>query len=351
MIAKSQVKAFLNQLAAQADLVAPVSEDGKVVFRPVRDADKVVLDYQNGVSSPKDFFFPQTEEMFRFRQGPGVLELEEVVPNEARVIFGARPCDLAGILRLDKVFETGPFQDSYYLTRRAATTVIGLACEKPAATCFCTSCGITPGTSEGADLMFYATDSGVGGGTGDSYAVEAITEKGARLLADNARFFTDGGDVASVKKAYEAKDVPLKVDLEGITARTDPMFESPIWAQLSARCLSCGICTYVCPTCHCFLVTDKGRYDEGRRLRCWDSCMFTDYTKMAGGHNPRPTKKERTRQRFMHKLNYYPHRYDGLLLCVGCGRCVEKCPTGLHIAAVVEEITAAGGTKEVAVNG
>lgn len=337
-LSRDKVKAFLTEVARSTSLVAPVERDGVTLFRPVRSGEEVVLDYVNGSSGPKDFFFPQTEKMFKFRQGPGTLEILEYQPTEDRVIFGARPCDIAALPLLDKVFGGGPFEDSYYLLRREHTTLIGLACASPAQTCFCTAFGITPGTADGADVMFY--------GTGSDFLVTVLTEKGQDLIGKTKSFFSDAADadLEELAKEYQAKEAPLaaRVNLDGI--RDLMTFENPVWDEINAKCLSCGICTYTCPTCHCFLTQDTGRYEEGVRLRCWDSCMFSDYTKMAGGHNPRPTKKERTRQRFMHKLQYYPTRYDGQFLCVGCGRCVEKCPTGLHIASVVQAV------REVPVN-
>ncbi|MEI3338955.1 MAG: 4Fe-4S dicluster domain-containing protein [Eubacterium sp.] len=114
------------------------------------------------------------------------------------------------------------------------------------------------------------------------------------------------------------------------------MFDHPIWDEVTRACIGCATCTYVCPTCYCFDIDSDNHGAEGTKYRCWDSCMFSDYRRMAGGHNPRPTKKERVRNRYMHKLSFFHERY-GQLLCVGCGRCVEKCPAHMDITMFIDK--------------
>ncbi len=107
------------------------------------------------------------------------------------------------------------------------------------------------------------------------------------------------------------------------------------WQKMAAQCLSCGICTYVCPTCYCFTITDEIENLRGERLRSWDSCMFYHYTLEASGHNPRPSKLNRYRNRVGHKFSYIPEKYDGLIGCCGCGRCIRSCPVSIDIRQVV----------------
>ncbi len=343
VLPQGKLKDFLKDTMDKYSLVAPVREDGVVVLKPTADPEAVVTDYLNTVTSPKDFFFPQTERMFRFQKTEGKIRVEETTWQGKRVIFGVRPCDLGSLELIDRVFQEGEYEETYYLARRENTTVVGLACSSPGPTCFCTTFGITPGSPEGADLMLYPD--------GEGFVVEVLTEKGEALAQQTETLLEDQDvDLAEVKGRFEGLKVPLgdHLSVDGVAAKLDGMFEHPVWAELSPRCLGCGICTYLCPTCHCFGMTDEVRGDQGVRLRCWDSCQFSDFTRMAGGHNPRPTKKERVRQRFMHKLNYYVHRF-GRYLCTGCGRCLEKCPVGLTMVHVIEKVNDSG-TREVAVN-
>jgi len=332
-IAPDNLRTLLDKLAREALLVAPSMEDGVTRLKPVKAASEIAFDYSNTATSIKDFLFPQSEDLLRFVTD-GTLKIEEIRPERAQVAFGVRPCDLAAVALMDKVLTTGEYAEASYQARRKNTVLIGLACESPADTCFCTSYGYNPGWSAGADLMLYKD--------GDRYLAETLTDKGRGLVDGPGEGLFKPADEAAaeaVKKAYAEREVPFgkEVDVQGIDKILDNFFYDQYWDDISRKCLGCGTCTYVCPTCHCFLLTDEARGGQGVRFRCWDSCMFANYTKMAGGHNPRPTKKERVRQRFMHKLNYYPHRYDSYL-CTGCGRCVAMCPVGLHIAGVIRDV-------------
>ena len=124
---------------------------------------------------------------------------------------------------------------------------------------------------------------------------------------------------------------------QDLSTKLKGMFEHPIWDEVSKPCMGCGTCTYVCPTCYCFDIGSDNHGAEGTKFRCWDSCMFSDYARMAGGHDPRPSKKERVRNRYMHKLSYFNERY-GTTLCVGCGRCVSKCPSGMDITDFINKV-------------
>ena len=149
-------------------------------------------------------------------------------------------------------------------------------------------------------------------------------------------------------KQYQAdlerivEDLPLNgLRPQDLSENLLSLFDSEIWDELSQACLGCGACTFVCPTCQCYDIED---YDTGhgiQRFRCWDSCMYSDFTLMAHG-NPRTSKLERFRQRFMHKLVYFPQNNGGVFSCVGCGRCVAKCPVSLNIAKVINAL----GVKE-----
>jgi len=335
-IKKDQVKTMLNKIAQSNQLIAPIQVDGITLFKPVQSGEGVVLDYQNALVPPKDYFFPQSEKMFSYdiTDPSWAIKLAEGVPN--RVLFGARPCDVKSILLLDKVFDA-EFRDDFYLDKRNKTTVVAISCNESRHTCFCGAFGISPGEAEGADVLL--TD------LGDKYLVEALTDKGVSLLANFSDLLTDddgSGKAAKEKAVAPAKDKQMKIDMEGVKAKLDNMFDHPMWATESMRCIGCGTCTFVCPTCHCFDIVDfNNQSSVGYRYRCADSCQFANFTRAAGGHQPRPSKKERTRQRFMHKLRYFVDRY-GDFGCVGCGRCLEKCPVNLDIAQIINKVKEVG---------
>lgn len=134
------------------------------------------------------------------------------------------------------------------------------------------------------------------------------------------------------RQKYEAavkQKVPA-LNLNGLKEKLRNGFDSPLWGTIAERCLGCGVCTYLCPTCHCFDISDKIKGERGRRMRSWDSCQYALFTMHASGHNPRPSKRERMRQRIMHKFLYAQDNFKETF-CVGCGRCVRSCPVNLDI--------------------
>jgi len=225
---------------------------------------------------------------------------------------------------LDKVFLTGTFTDTFYARKRDKLTLIAIACTKAAPTCFCGSMGVDPGTASFADILLSPTAEG--------WNVRCQTEKGKAVEKALSGVVKD-----TTGQALPVAVPELKVNLDAATKKISGMFDHPIWNELYRPCLGCGTCTFVCPSCYCFEMGPQMRGDGGTEMRFWDSCMFSEYTRMAGGHNPRPSTKERLRNRYLHKLSYFSARC-GENLCVGCGRCVEKCPVGLDISKVVQMI-------------
>lgn len=331
-IAKSDVAGFLDGLLAESDctVVAPVIKDGIVSFRAISSGTEAVLDYANSVSSPKSVVLPQVETLLSCPrssvEGEGVVE-HTFEPGPV-VLFGVRPCDARGILFLDGVFNGQENRDTYYASRRESLLVVSLACTNPRGTCFCTTTGGGPFSTEGSDLLLAEH--------GDEYIVFAVTEKGARAVSMYGLERAEESSVQAVRKAAEmcVAEMQPQVDLSVLKESLDVCFDGEAWNTLTEKCAGCGVCTYLCPTCHCFDIVDEVCGDSRVRNRIWDSCQFPCFTRQASGFNPRPTYKERYRQRFMHKFSFCVDRY-GTAGCVGCGRCVIECPVNLDIRRIM----------------
>ncbi|MBO7702240.1 MAG: 4Fe-4S dicluster domain-containing protein, partial [Eggerthellaceae bacterium] len=323
---KQKVAALLDHLSGARDVFVPATVDGVAKFARYGEGVQPDFGMVNTTMPPKDLLFPQTQKMYHFDvDANGSYRIHEYDESREQVVFGIRPCDMRSIVCMDEVFLTKGFVDEFYANARDKLLTVCIGCAQAAETCFCDSMGVDPQMAPNADVMLQDC--------GDAYLVLAQTEKGEAEVAEWSAF-TEEGDAQPV-----ACDLTLKVNMEGVVDKLEGMYDAPIWDNLSIKCLNCGTCTYVCPTCHCFDISQDMRRKDGIRFRCWDSCMFSEYTMMAGGHNPRPEKLERVRNRFMHKLNFFERRY-GMSLCVGCGRCVEKCPVALDITRLIDDIGA-----------
>lgn len=327
---KKDFKPFLQSLMDEYDLFAPVQlAEGVSVFKKIDHPDEVDLSHPNSQKPAKELFFPQSETILRYEK---VGEQNQMTSTEElkreRILFGARPCDIEAISVLEKVFVSEEYTDVYFLEKRKKTTIIGLGCNHPLATCFCSSAGGDPFLRAGSDLFFIDL--------GEAYFVELLTEKG--MVFHKNKFFkeADPKDLTLVKefeeKAFEK--VGYALPIEGIEKRLDLMAESSFWERVHEKCIGCRICTYLCPTCHCFDIMDEGEHHSGQRVRNWDSCLSPLYSLETSGHNPRPTGRERTRQRIMHKFNYYPKNFNRVA-CVGCGRCILYCPVNFDIRQLI----------------
>ena len=327
---KKDLKPFLQSLIDEADLFAPVQlTEGVWVFKKIDRPDEVDLSSSNTQKPAKEVFSPQSETMFRYEKAGKqhqVTSTEEV--ERKRVILGARPCDIQAVSLLDEVFLGKEYTDVYYLNKRNATTIIGMACNHPLSTCFCTSTGGGPFLRKGSDLFFIDL--------GESFLVELLTEKGMTFQKNNS-FKEANTEEISLAKAIEEKALKktdTSVPVEGIEKRLDLMVESSFWDRVHEKCIGCRVCTYLCPTCHCFDIMDEALTHGGQRVRNWDSCLSSLYSQETSGHNPRPTNRERTRQRIMHKFNYFPKNF-GRIACVGCGRCILYCPVQFDIRQAI----------------
>lgn len=336
-ISLDKLNALFSAISQNETLYLPADTKAGAKFEKWEEG-KTLSEALNTVRSAKDFFFPQTENLMDFKTAGKTIEIIDTRKEcEDFVVFGVRACDVRSFDVLDKVFLAEP-QDSYYKNRREHAVIMSLACTRPAETCFCRTFGIDAADPAG-DITCWKAD-------GALY-MQAKTEKGEKLLAglENITEEADETPVSEQKKliSERMKKLPLaslSADAFG-DGKTEEFFGAPEWKELSQSCLGCGTCTFVCPTCQCYDIKDFNTGHGIKRFRCWDSCMYSDFTKMSAGQ-PRLTQLERFRQRFMHKLVYFPTNNDGMFSCVGCGRCLSKCPIQMNIVKVMKKL---GGEK------
>ena len=324
LLAKTDLPDLMRKWMESAVVYAPVRKGDFTQFQPITDSADADLDFTGNTRyPPKELFLPQSEVMFRVREGKFESTDDEV---EMRVVLGMRPCDARALELLDKVF-TQDNPDPYWVRKREQTTIVALGCDDPSETCFCTTVGAGPFDGRGADVMLTQD--------GDSYVAEILTQKGQTLLGHLADASSTQVESAHRVQAAATSKMEHPFDPEGVRDKLYGMFESSFWQEIQQSCLGCGVCTFLCPTCYCFDIVDEALRDE--RVRNWDSCMFRAYSQEASGHNPRPTNKERTRQRIMHKYAYFVELYDEIG-CTGCGRCVRYCPVNLDIRQMIRSV-------------
>jgi ferredoxin len=338
ILTKKALPQWLIKLNAY-QIYAPVKKENHWSYEALDKPESIRLDHLNTIQSPKMIIFPQREVFFEFHNAEGntLVMKEPASESSATVIFGVRPCDAAGVTHQDKVFD-GHFKDLYYWKRRNQTILVGLACNTPPSPhCFCLSVGGSPHSTAGFDILMTELE--------DSYYVESFSKKGDTLISLAGDIFSTPkeNDKKDKEKAHSDSEKKLKrhiKDLETVPPKLKDMFDSPLWEEESLSCIQCGICTYLCPTCHCFDINDEKDSSSplsGKRVRTWDNCQFPDFTMHSSGHNPRPDRASRLRQRIMHKFNYFVTNYKAYQ-CTGCGRCIDKCPVGIDIIEVLEKV-------------
>ncbi len=343
IIKKEGMVALINKWIDDYNVFMPVLKDGDVRFRKAEThIDNVILakarnqsvvilgeNYLNTTISPKHFFFPQSECLFKYDLS--ALELQSPdVDDRVNIIIGMRPCDARAISILDKLFLSGDYVDNLYKERREKTKIISLGCNDPEPTCFCTAIGGDPFGDTACDVLL--------ADLGDVFAIDVKSDWGKGIFAEIATPTTEQ-DIEKLRmiKSNANKQLPSDKDIPTaeMSQNLSSQFESKLWDEIWRKCIGCGICAYLCPTCHCFDMSDEMRNDVGCRLRTWDSCMFPLFTLHASGHNPRTSGKERMRQRIMHKFRYYVDMF-GEIACVGCGRCVRKCPMNIDVREIIK---------------
>lgn len=327
----------LEKLKGLYRLFGPVKDNEFHNFKGLDKGELPDFNYFNTRLSPKSIIYPQSETMFGYSLDEGKNNhhvLKEIDTDcSPRAVIGIRPCDASAFLLVKRNFDTPEYKDPYWVKAYEATTFVGLACNNPYSTCFCTTAGCGPFHEEGLDLLLVDA--------GDYYFAKIITSKGDNLLeAAGWNTGTDaypaGKQIETMKQEAEARITSSVATDKLKNKTTTDLFDAPFWEETAFACINCGTCTYACPTCWCFDIQDEINGYSGIRMRNWDSCMFPLFTLHASGHNPRNTNMQRLRQRFMHKLKYYVDKYDDGIQCVGCGRCIRLCPVNIDIRKICD---------------
>ena len=329
---KENFAEFVGHLSSFGEIHAPTKRgDKSFVFAPVKDVSEIDLDCIRTILPLKKYFFKPMEVMFNFCSEEG-YEIPSEVTDKRIVIFGAHPCDIHGLNILDMVFK-GKYVDTYYFARRSKAAIIGLDCV-PDDLCFCRSTG-TDFVDAGFDLFLSDID--------DSYLVRVGTSLGDDMVRAADSLFrevkTEDREKYKRKSIQRRESFQTKIELQDLPGIMDLEYESHIWEDVGEKCLSCGACSMVCPTCYCYSVFDELALDgsAGQRKRMWDSCLFKDYALVAGGHNFRAKRSSRVKNRYFHKQRGFVSQY-GKPSCVGCGRCKAYCPAGIDIVEVISKL-------------
>lgn len=331
LLAKSCFHKFFDVLRTLGSVNAPVRvSEHSFSFRKVESPEEIAFEALRTILPPKKFFYPPQDTIITY-DGDGIRETQP--EDQFQVLFGVHPCDLAGLGIMDTIFGAAP-SDSHYMKRREKSLIIGLSC-MPDKHCFCQSMG-TDCPTKGYDL--FLTD------IGDQFFISPATTAGADVVRKLAGVLEAATDVA--KNSYKdfwnrrAKAFTTGFEVDNLHSILEMEWNNEIWQELGQRCLSCGNCTPVCPTCYCFDLVDIASLNgtSGERRREWDSCQFSGFAAVAGDFNFRPTPVDRLKFWYRHKLHGFDDPY-GFKTCVGCGRCTVSCPSGIDdLVAVVKRL-------------
>jgi sulfhydrogenase subunit beta (sulfur reductase) len=323
----------LETLKESYRLVGPVKDGDFHTFMPLDGNKKPDFDYENSRLSPKTVVYPESERMFEYsldetKDDAHILK-ESPKDYSPLAVVGIRPCDTHAFQIVKRNFDNPEYRDPWWTGHFEATTLVGLGCNVPCSTCFCTQVGGDPFHEEGLDVLLFDL--------GDRFLAKGVTDKGEALLEKTAGSAPDEATLTAAEdlKQPTRDKITTKIPTDQLKDKvTNELFDAPFWEEVAFACLNCGTCTYLCPTCWCFDIQDEVQGKQGDRIRNWDSCMFPLFSLHGSGHNPRDNKFQRVRQRFMHKLKYYVNKYENGVQCSGCGRCVRYCPVNIDIRKV-----------------
>lgn len=367
VIPRHALQALIEFLAADHEVLGPVLRDGAILYGPVgtleglpagwtdrqqpgsyrleRRADAALFGYAVGPHSWKRFLHPPVETLFTARMQDGALTIEpDATPTPRYAFLGVRACELRAIAIQDAVFRAGPYRDTGYAGRRDSCFIVAVNCGEAGRNCFCASMQAGPKAEAGFDLALTELLDDAR----HEFLVEAGSEQGLALLQRLQRRCVTDADLAATEALLRRtrENMGRTLETENLKELLQENPAHPHWEEVAARCLACGNCTMVCPTCFCTTVEDTSDFaGTASRQRKWDSCFTLDFSYLHGG-SVRQSGAARYRQWMTHKLAGWIDQF-GTSGCVGCGRCISWCPTGIDITEVAAAIrTAADPQKE-----
>ncbi len=330
-----ELDGFISKLSKKMKVVAPVDKGaGNFAFQEVSGASGIALKHVPTMLPPKKYFLPQREKMLDFDLSGPLPSDKAVIDAPELAVFGVHTCDLAGIQCLNMVFSERPV-DYNYILRKEKIFLIGIECND-----YCddkASCALVNShmPSGGYDLFF--TD------LGDRFLIHVNTQKAEGIIEEIGLAKASPADIAALDKVRERKRSVFRNEI-GVDPRKLPEMmarsgKSKVWEEVGGRCVSCGNCTNVCPTCYCFDMADTINMDmkTGCRTRTWDSCQFETFATVAGGENFRKERSERQRHRYSRKFKFPLDRFYRLF-CTGCGRCTRTCMAGISLKETLKSI-------------
>lgn len=333
---RERLDGLIERLARDYRVVGPIRKGGTWAWADIRPGMKVALDYPTTMLPPRQFFAPQREVLFRFKRGPGGrFDFEEPAAERPVALLGVHGCDLTG-LRVLHSFHESSCRDRVVPGRLERSFVMGLACWVPClAESFCRDMGSLEAESPAS---LYAWD------IGSVLLLKVMSARGREILQDVTPLEAATAEELvtwrrRLRVRHEAFPAHLKFAPEKLAVALEAAESDIIWDANADRCLSCGRCNLVCPTCTCFDVCDQATLDgsDGARLRTWTGCQVPGFSRIAGGHDFRPTRTQQLRYRIFRKGKYMPERY-GLVGCTGCGRCTNHCPTHISIRDIFRQV-------------
>ncbi|MDH4128173.1 MAG: 4Fe-4S dicluster domain-containing protein [Spirochaetota bacterium] len=344
LISKSNVKDLIGNLQKDYNIFGPKKKsnpnnlNGKEFFsfEYINDSVDLCLDYTTSILPPIKIFFPNNEILIRFDNSSPMSAKSIVEKGKSSVFFGVHPCDLHAIHLMDRIFNNKP-RDEYYLNRRKDGILVGINCEKPCSDKnLCYDKGTLNAESQLYDIMLWEKDK--------EYLVKVSSERGKEIIKNNSFFTPFEGDFNNFVKQFNEKQDKnfskrLIQDIEELSNSVKEAYNSKLWSEIGDKCLSCGSCNMVCPTCYCFEIKDEVNIDleSGYRYRSWDSCQNCDFASVGSGENFREKSSQRNRHRVYKKEVYIPNNY-GVSGCVGCGRCNTACIANISLIDIYNRV-------------